>query len=826
MPPQDPNFDPSIIDINLSLAGTSSIDAINALVGAVDKLNAHMSQFAEQTRAEQLNTARQSYQRGQVQNSGLGPSARGSAPSSETPGYTPQHGTSESGSVPPENQPGVSSESMADAFARVRDQQVRDRTSPRPDFGGALEGERARQRAEEEEARQARIRERGWRLSDVVSSGRRGADPADERLDHRLRQAWRESRDAPTQMPGADTVFGAGGRLGRAVDLWNTRFTRDQGGGGSPSGSASVQESGGGPYFGSGGSIGSGGVVGSGYGGVGGGGVGGILRDPNDPLRHLGPEGMQGGGLTMPQELGGVYTPQFYLRLMSRHFGKSYLAGVDRGEGELGDPNITATQAWRARSGQLTAQAANNYATYHAAYQGIRGVLSRATGPDGPLGYSIRPGDVEATGEALGYERGQASIGVDGFGARIPGSQYLSEAGREGLRSRATRTGLAAGGNINRAQANEIVDSIEAFGWSGRERDTLAYAGLSPLVKQGQQAEDVMPLFDQALRRGNSSVSEIRNTLDHLGDTARRARIPMSELTQSIATSAEAWQRHGATFAQGAAASRGWTDITGLPPQLGAQQLDNPIIQGLTMSRTGMLPSQMAALGPSGVHGLTIESMEMMMDLSTGFNREQRTPIRDAQGNVISQQRVSGEEMQMRQAAEMAGIPYEDFQRMWKNRTRDRAAGELQNALGAFEMRQRGAGLPGDERLRDAVLRSRDQGGPGVRWEHIEGLLEKSGVSEEAIREVEQRPMQERAEAARRAMRQRDDDRGVRGKNRNQVMVKFTGAAEKVLEQVVPGVGGGDSKGLAGAGLDFVSAPFANPMGTGIKVAKGLIPGW
>jgi hypothetical protein len=774
--------DPSVIDINLALLSANDAAALRELTEQLRSVSEHLASF-QQTSYE--GPARAS--RGRTGRSGVterivgGPSVGGE----QNRGEGPQHSgpaLGENASVPPE--------------------------TPRGDVPQAPQG---------------------WRLDEVETDGRQ--DPYDQPFRQQLANAWRESSTHPSRgQPGY-------GRVGTFLDSLNRQRVPTQSAQTSPSGqpSPTASVSGGRGY-----TIPRGDQPGveDGMGGPPPATPG--FRNPDDPMYNVPREGLR-QPITMPQHYGGVWTGQDYLSMASNMFARDYIRRADRGEGTVGgttaqgDPT-GASQVWRARAANTLGGAAQGYGQFHAAVGMGRRLLNRID-----LGYSLRPGDVERTGEELGFERGQNDIGVDGFGFRTPGDQYTSEAGMEGLRSRRLITDLATEPLINKEQAGQMVGVLQGMGWSGEQRDTMAYTSMAPLMKQGQNPEVLGPMMDRAVRYGTGSLQEFNEAMNHIGETARGARMPLDEFEQAMGEFAETASQTGSTYVQGLQSARRFSTTTGMDPRFGSELMQNDFVQSLGMTRTGLLPSQQGLLGGQQTAQLALEGTDMAMRMTQGFHRTTRVPI-DPNDPDGPKQTIDPLDAHYAQAAALMGIPVDRFRQMRRRRNRIRSSGRAESALQEFGRETRMTGAAGGDELRipglfgkegrtlhgatnaaGARLESQGVNG-GPSWDYVEKQLRGAHVDQDDIERISHMDVRKRAGEAQRALDKanRKDDLNIHGKHANEVRVKFTGMAEKFFKAIQPM---SDNKAGANAGENLRAADFANPKGPGMDKLTGLL-GW
>lgn len=289
-------------------------------------------------------------------------------------------------------------------------------------------------------------------------------------------------------------------------------------------------------------------------------------------------------------------------------------------------------------------------------------------------------------GASLGYSPQEDWNNVLGlpFGIRAPWSNLPgigSAAAQEGWRQKLTDWRLQAKAGISGSDARDITNTLSKFGYSGADNQNAALDVFAPLVQQGQTPEDIGPLFDQAVRYGGSSLKDFTDTMKDLNGVAIQTRQTLTNATQSMAAYAQASQEAGSTYAQGQKASNEFSQTTGMPATVGAQMLQSPMVQGLAMQRFGLLPQQMGNLPGSAIAGLSVSSVNMMMNAFSGMNRP--TTIHLPGGNTYQ---ISGLDNQAAMVSSVLGITPEQVKQMSGQHGRQiLAASPLSGMLTAHE---------------------------------------------------------------------------------------------------------------------------------------------
>lgn len=283
-------------------------------------------------------------------------------------------------------------------------------------------------------------------------------------------------------------------------------------------------------------------------------------------------------------------------------------------------------------------------------------------------------------GANLGYDTSGGEITIPGtnIGFRPPWRLLPgvgSNAADEGWHQWLTTQRLSFRPGINRQQAQEMVQTLAQYGYSGDLNQNLATGSLAELIQHGQRPSDFIPLVDQAIRYNTTDVDSVTDALRSLGDVARATHQNLTEATQGMAAYAQAAQEAGSTYQQGMTSSNYFVGSTGMNAAFGAQMLQNPLVQGLGMQQFGILPSQIGLLPGGQVAGLTEQAAQMAMTLATPVGQDQ---IINTPGGQVT---ISGRQRQIAQAASSLGITPEQMTRLVDHPDQLRRAGQIQTML-------------------------------------------------------------------------------------------------------------------------------------------------
>lgn len=339
--------------------------------------------------------------------------------------------------------------------------------------------------------------------------------------------------------------------------------------------------------------------------------------------------------------------------------------------------------------GRLQSAALLNQAAAYSPYiAGLGQSIMRRTGltqgSSGPLGLNINPTQNTLRGAAQGYDRAGADVTIPGthIGFQLPGPlRFLTEAGREGLRTSVEQVKLAARSEITKEQAAAITEAVESRGWRGdQQRRMVQGAGdLFSLPGLNQLNPDLgVGLMDQSLRYGNSSVKDFVETMRGLPDAAKAAKVSIDEMASGLEEMGNAVQEQGGTFREGLQRGTEFSSITGLPPQAGTKLMQNPVVQSNMFLKTGLIP-QVQGLAPTGsLTGSTYDSLKQMVGI---FDNMPDTVIRGASGKTT----ISGERQAIALAGQQLGLTPDEAISMWHNGKRIQTASRLETSLEGYQ---------------------------------------------------------------------------------------------------------------------------------------------
>lgn len=362
-------------------------------------------------------------------------------------------------------------------------------------------------------------------------------------------------------------------------------------------------------------------------------------------------------GFRMPQF--GELTVQDKLRMAADYMTRSSLAAYER-------------QYQQGEAQGLTGEQLNAYTQGTAINRGRSGVLLNMAA-DNATQASVVAGNVRQAFrwgqgmQAQGIESGYAPGGV----TNIPGTNIgfrnpldffnRGSAFRESINQRMNAQRLRAQGGITGGQASEIVGSLAGLGWTGEQGQNMAFDAVAPLVQQGLNPGVTSQMFDQAIRNGNTSLADLRQTLDDLAPSARAAHMTLTEYQQGLDEFANKQQEMGATYGEGVRTGRNLSTAYGMAPQQIQAFTSSPLVQAIGATKFGALPQEFGALGTAGQAGAIQGGVDQALNAFQGFRN---TPVKDASGRII----ISGPRRQINMAAQALGVSYEQLQRYQQGR--------------------------------------------------------------------------------------------------------------------------------------------------------------
>lgn len=239
----------------------------------------------------------------------------------------------------------------------------------------------------------------------------------------------------------------------------------------------------------------------------------------------------------------------------------------------------------------------------------------------------------------LGSELGYSQEGAGGGIWQMPWAPVTTEAGRKGISEWFKRKNLAWGTpGLDTKDVGEIQGALYQQGYvEGGARDRMMDAMISVKKRyKGMDTNLMASMLDQGTRYGTGTVDDMVGIMKKIPDAARAARLGMNEMVSAITEVANASQKQGATFKQGAAFGYQALVTTGRDPRLAQQLSENSFVQARIMAQTGVLPQAQGALDVNQRLNLGNRSLRDQYNIYRGMRP---LPVKDpltGEAHVIS----------------------------------------------------------------------------------------------------------------------------------------------------------------------------------------------
>lgn len=406
-------------------------------------------------------------------------------------------------------------------------------------------------------------------------------------------------------------------------------------------------------------------------------------------------------------------------------------------------------------------------------------------------------GGVAALGHSMtNWENIGAQLGeqVNGsrylFGFHNPLSPFFSGATSIGAGAAVNRQqlegrlpgGMGMGSGLSSQQAKDAIQTIEGLGWGGNENKygggdigVLANQLFGPLMKQypGLSAADIGQ-FTPLLRNSGTSIDQLSASLKDLGTAAKATHETVGQAASSMTAFNEATANMGSQQG-GMEAAQGFRNVTGMDPQVLGQMMNNPLMQGLAMSRYGVLPSGLKDVNPGTLTSLSQSTLQMLQRATAGLNHN----IVDSKGNVIE----TGDQRQMDQIAAMMNMNVADVRRLLNGAPEMTNRNRIESALGGSS----GNGFLAMVNAQDKTHTKSQQDAAQAYWDkNIAPYWKNTGISQAEMQRLSHEGFRQRitdlrddmnnanASATRSQIQQKP--------NNLTVQVQFTGMAAKFFQ--------------------------------------------
>jgi hypothetical protein len=406
--------------------------------------------------------------------------------------------------------------------------------------------------------------------------------------------------------------------------------------------------------------------------------------------------------------------------------------------------------------------------------------------------------------------------------------------GGEAFSGRASQIGQALPallqGGIGFNQALQIGQSWGELGYKPQQTDYNRLEDLQSRIVQSDPRLGALsdngtltPIIDQMVRHGTTSFDDIQKSFTELSDAAAGARINLDEMAQGAASVAEGLTNRGLTYQQGFQAASDFTASTNQHPDVMAALMDNPIWQMQAMGQT-RIPVQMQGLiaqHPGVFNQITSDTFKQMEATLSGAPATQSiTGLGGVQIKIPARRQAETA------AANAMGLSIDTYREMKSQSRISELQGSLQEYSQMYDRevdrlgKQYGQGTPAYQQHLSQLYQGTGQYGKGqVSWDLIQRLAERpqSGISPEKLADLSQMNPADRGEALHKYIAAAASNRTAADSSKH--LISFTGMAEKVLKEVLPGY---DEKiqarrdanrGLATTIAPYLSSGVNNPAG-------------
>jgi len=138
------------------------------------------------------------------------------------------------------------------------------------------------------------------------------------------------------------------------------------------------------------------------------------------------------------------------------------------------------------------------------------------------------------------------------------------------------------------------------------------------MLKYGGSANAWLQL-DSVLRYANTSMSQLKDTLQGIGEASRAANIPINDFLNQINQIGQTFQQMGGSPQAGMAIGMTTTSDTGLPPTLAVTAAQNSLFQGYMTGQYGVIPSGLTSLSPGSYVGGMLGFLQLIQKATAGF---------------------------------------------------------------------------------------------------------------------------------------------------------------------------------------------------------------
>jgi hypothetical protein len=270
-----------------------------------------------------------------------------------------------------------------------------------------------------------------------------------------------------------------------------------------------------------------------------------------------------------------------------------------------------------------------------------------------------------------------------GIAAYQPGNMLNQGKFTLGMTGQALGMVTGSGGRITPDEAWQAMSQLGGEGIRpGAEMDQ--YTGMYQRIRTAGQAlpENWAQLAREGTRQGTpGSWNQTEKALTGLMDAADKAGVSIDQMGQSVAQVSEELTNMGATKGAAENAAVQFSSITGMPPEVQTQAMQNPLWQAAYIGQGGFpgLEGLFASKDPAAATRLTSQTAGQYMKMFRGTFQNQK--IKTQYGTTV----ISGKEQDQALAAQMMGVSPDQFKQILRQQKASRELGNLSEGLSGYQ---------------------------------------------------------------------------------------------------------------------------------------------
>lgn len=266
---------------------------------------------------------------------------------------------------------------------------------------------------------------------------------------------------------------------------------------------------------------------------------------------------------------------------------------------------------------------------------------------------SLNPLKWQNIGAQLGYQRGGA------LGGFLPVANPFSPASAEGLRQLGDVAQAMFRPGVNLGQAEAIRAATTNYGFGGSLGSNVMSQLLVPLFQKFEGNPQIfLQNFGASIRTGATNINQLKQVIDGLGTSAQAAHMNINDYMNAVGQVNQTFQQMGAMGSQQAGLfSEGFSNLSGLPPTVGAQMLQSPAIQALMSTQSGLPPWMLATMPSNMALGALSNSAQTMYNIFSHMPARNITMKNPFGGPPITETVSSQDQAYAMMAQTMGGNP-------------------------------------------------------------------------------------------------------------------------------------------------------------------------